>query len=158
MKLSQYEITYLITPMLTEEQRGALCASFDEQITAAEGVIISSAPVLRKTLAYPIKHQNAGFIRALQIEVDPAKIAALQSFLKKSESVMRLTILATPPRVRMSQELIEKHGKRKGKSASNRPEKQLKKSLPDGRETPEKEVTMQDVEKGIEEALTTEVQ
>lgn len=155
MKLGQYEITYLIAPTLTEEQRGALCASFDEQITAAEGVIISSAPVLRKTLAYPIKHQSAAFIRALQIEVDPANIAALQAFLKKSESVMRLTILATPPRARMSQELIEKHGKRKGKSASGRPEKHAHEKIA---EKPEKEVTMQDVEKGIEEALTTEVQ
>ncbi len=157
MKLGQYEITYLITPTLTEEQRGVLCASFDEQITAHEGIIVSSTPVLRKTLAYPIANQSAAFIRALQIEIDPAKIAALQTFLKKSEPVMRLTILATPPRTRMSQELIEKHGKRKGKNAVGRPEKQLKENLPTGRGKQTKEVTMQDVEKGIEEALTTEV-
>lgn len=154
MQQSQYEITYLIDPKLSEDARGALCASFDEQITAAEGVITSAAPVLRKTLAYPIKHQNAAFIRAMQIEVDPAKIADLRSFLKKSESVMRLTILATAPRTRMSQELLEKHSKRKGKAAGNeRPEKQKQTKA----EVPEKEVTMQDVEKGIEEALITEV-
>lgn len=148
MKQSQYEITYLIDSKLSEEARTSLCASFDEQITAAEGSVVSSAPVLRKTLAYPIRHQNAAFLRAMQITVHPEKISALQAFLKKSEGVLRLTILATTPRTRMSQELIEKHGKRKGKSGMSRPEK-FQKGV--------KEVTMQDVEKGIEEALVEEV-
>lgn len=151
MKKSQYEITYLIDSKLSEEARGAFHSSVDEQVTAAEGAIVSSTPALRKTLAYPIKHQNAGFMRTVQIEVDPAKIADIQSFLKKAEGVLRLTILATTPRIRMSQELMEKHGKRKGKMGS-RPEKQQPRS-----EKPVKEVTMQDVEKGIEEALTEEV-
>lgn len=151
MKKSQYEITYLIDSKLSEEARGSFHASVDEQVTAAEGAIISSTPALRKTLAYHIKHQGAAFMRTMQIEVNPAKIADVQSFLKKAEGVLRLTILATAPRVRMSQELIEKHGKRKGKMGS-RPEKQQPKV-----EKPAKEVTMQDVEKGIEEALTEEV-
>ncbi|OGY31376.1 MAG: 30S ribosomal protein S6 [Candidatus Andersenbacteria bacterium RIFCSPHIGHO2_01_FULL_46_36] len=157
MKQGQYEITYLIDSKLSEEARGALCAGFDEQVTAAAGTVVSSAPVLRKTLAYPVKKQSAAFLRVMQIEVDPAKIAELQSFLKKSEGVMRLTLLATPPRTRMSAELIEKHGKRKGKGIAGRPEKYQKESIPVSKEAPAKEVTMQDVEKGIEEALVTEV-
>ena len=55
----------------------------------------------------------------------------------------------------MSQEILEKHGRRTSKDkhrGNGRPEKAEKKDA-----TPEKEVTMQDVEKGIEEALTEEV-
>ncbi len=153
MKQSQYEITYLIDPKLSEEARGALCASFDEQITTEEGNVTASAPVLRKTLAYPIEKQNAAFIRVMAIEVGPEKIDELRNFLKKMEGVMRLTILATPPRTRMSAGLIEKHGKKRGKTSHVRPEKQQKEK----EVKPAKEVTMQDVEKGIEEALVEEV-
>lgn len=157
MKQGQYEITYLIDSKLSEEGRGALCASFDEQVAKAEGSIVSSAPVLRKNLAYPIKRQGAAFLRIMQIEVAPSKIADLQGFLKKAVGVMRLTIIATPPRTRMSQELLEKHAKRKGKPGNSRPEKQPREKVVEKSEKADKEVTMQDVEKGIEEALITEV-
>lgn len=153
MKQGQYEITYLIDPRTSEDARGALCAILDEHITAGGGVVASSTPVLRKMLAYPIKHQHVAFIRTMHIAVDSEKIGALQSFLKKTEGVLRLTVLATPARTRMSQELIEKYSKRKGKPANGRTEKEPRVT----QKKPAKEVTMQDVEKGIEEALVTEV-
>ncbi len=64
---------------------------------------------------------------------------------------MRTTLLATSPRTRISPEIMEKHGKKKGKGGFAKHDKKKDDAKP------AKEVTMQAVEKGIEEALTEEV-
>ncbi len=153
MKQNPYEITYLTHPGLSEEDRGALHASVDELVSGLSGTVIPGAPALRKRLAYKIKKQDSAFMRVMNIELAPAKLADVQDFLKRAEGVMRFTVLATPPRVRMSPELMEKHGRRAGKDTKKQHRKETKEQAP--RE--QKKVTMQDVEKGIEEALTEEV-
>lgn len=154
MKQNPYEITYLIDPKLSEEDRGGLNASVDEIIVGFSGTVLPGAPALRKRLAYKIQKQDSAFMRVISLELDPAKIADVQDFLKRAEGVMRFTILATPARTRMSQELLEKHGRRAGKDAKKQTHKTEERN-----KAPQiqKEVTMQDVEKGIEEALTEEV-
>lgn len=154
MKQNQYEITYLVDATLNEEDRGSLQSSVDELITSLEGSVRASSPTLRKKLAYEIKRKNAGFMRVMNVEVAPEKIADIQDFLKRSAGVMRFTILATPERARATQELLDKYARKGGKGAENK-EVAKKQAKP---EAPAKEVTMKDVEKGIEEALTEEVQ
>jgi ribosomal protein S6 len=153
MKQNQYEITYLIDPKLSEEERGALETSIDELVTKLNGSLSGSTPTLRKKLAYEIKHNNSAFLRIMNIELDPAKLAELQDFLKREPKVLRSTILATSERKRISQEIFEKYSKRNSKDKAGKPEQR---KAPEAA-TPAKEVTMQDVEKGIEEALTEEV-
>ena len=154
MKQNPYEITYLIDPKLSEEERGAFNTSVDELVSGFSGNVLPGAPALRKRLAYKVKKQESAFMRVISLELDPAKIADIRDFLKRAEGVMRFTILATPARTRMSQELLEKHGRRAGKDAK----KQMHK-IEERSKAPQiqKEVTMQDVEKGIEEALTEEI-
>ncbi len=153
MKQNQYEITYLIDPKLSEEDRGAVETSVDELVAKFSGTSSSTTPTLRKKLAYEIKHNNSAFLRVINLELDPAKVADIQDFMKREPKVLRFTILATPERKRISQEILEKYSKRAGKDKQGKPEH---KKTPEVA-APAKEVTMQDVEKGIEEALTEEV-
>lgn len=153
MKQNQYEITYLIDPKLSEEDRGAVETSIEDLITKLEGSLLGSTPTLRKKLAYEILNNNSAFLRVMNLELDPAKIADLQDFMKREPKVLRFTILSTPERKRISQEILEKYSKRAGKDKGGKPES--KKAAEPA--APAKEVTMQDVEKGIEEALTEEV-
>ena len=153
MKQSQYEITYLIDPQLSEDGRAAVETSVDDLVVKFEGSVQASTPTLRKKLAYDIKRNNSAFLRVTNIELDPAKIADIQDFLKREPKVLRFTILATPVRKRISQELFVKYGKRTDKDKSGKPD--YKKTATPA--APVKEATMQDVEKGIEEALTQEV-
>ena len=153
MKQNQYEITYLIDPKLSEEQRGALQTSVDDLVTKLEGSVMGSTPTLRKKLAYEIKHNNSAFFTIMHIDLPPAKLADIQDFLKREAKVLRSTILATPERKRISQELKEKYSKKAGKDKGGKG---------DYKKTPEiaapvKEVTAEAVDKGIEEALTEEV-
>ncbi len=153
MKQSQYEITYLIDPKLSEEERGAVETSTNDLITKLDGSVITSTPTLRKKLAYEIRRNNTAFLRAMHIELDPANIAKIHDFLKREATVLRFTILATQQRPRISKEILDKYDKNADKDKSGK--HGYKK--PEAAAPAQKEVTMKDVEKGIEEALTEEI-
>jgi len=141
--MNEYEITYLTDPQLNEDARGELDAAVDAKLNELAGNVIHASASLRRRLAYPINKTNSAFLRHLQIKLDPAKIAELNLFIKKYKGVIRLTTLATPQRHDVSADIIERS--RKAPVAKGKPKKAAK------------EVTMADVEKGIEEALTEEV-
>lgn len=153
MKQNQYELTYLIDPRTSEEARNSLNSAVDAQITTLSGTITHDAPALRKKLAYKVTKQDSAFMRIMNLEMPTENVLEFTTFLKKSDGVMRLTLLATPARARITPEVLEKHGKKKGKGGFAKHDK--KKDMPQAK--PAKEVTMQAVEKGIEEALTEEV-
>ena len=144
--MNQYEITYLINPNVTEEARDELNAAVDKKIAEFKGSITHSAPTLRRKLAYSIGKTNSAFLRAIHVELDPAHISDIQSMLKKNNGVIRVTILNTPFRKDLDAEFIER-------VQTKNPRKKNVKTAAE----PQKEVTMEDVEKGIEEALTEEV-
>ena len=151
MKQNQYELTYLIDPRTSEEDRTSLNTAIDGQITALEGTIAHQGEALRKRLAYKVSHQDTAFMRIMNIEMPTDKVLEFTTYLKKATGVLRMTLLATPARARITPEVLEKHGKKKGKGGFARHDK--KKDA----EKPAKEVTMKAVEKGIEDALTQEV-
>ena len=153
MKQNQYELTYLIDPRTSEEARTSLNTAVDEKIAEYKGTITQPGDALRKKLAYKVGKQDSAFMRVMNLEMPTEHVLEFTTFLKKSEGVLRLTLLATPARARITPEVMEKHGKKKGKGGFAKHDK--KKDMPISK--PAKEVTMQDVEKGIEDALTEEV-
>lgn len=144
--MNQYEITYLINPKTGEEDREKLNGGFDAKVSEFEGRVVHTSPTLRRNIGYAIQKTRSAFLRSVNIELDPAKIADIQDLLKRDKDVLRFTILNTPQRAEISQEILAKAQQKPGQ----KPKKQ---------ETPKpvKKVTMEDVEKGIEEALTEEV-
>ena len=151
MKQNQYELTYLIDPRTSEDARISLNSAVDEQITALAGTVTHDAPALRKKLAYKVGHQDSAFMRIMNVELPTENVLEFTTFLRKSQGILRNTLLATAQRTRITPEVLEKHGKRAGKGGFAKHDK--KKDVL----KPAKEVTMQDVEKGIEEALTEDV-
>lgn len=152
MKQNQYEITYLIDPKLSEEDRGTLETSVDDLVATFEGSVAVSSPTLRKKLAYDILKNNSAFLRVMNIDLDPAKIADVKDFLKREAKVLRFTILATAQRARITPEVLEKYSKKAGKDKGGKPGYKKAEVA-----APVKEVTAEAVDKGIEEALTEEV-
>ncbi|OGY37357.1 MAG: hypothetical protein A3E36_02935 [Candidatus Andersenbacteria bacterium RIFCSPHIGHO2_12_FULL_45_11b] len=157
MKQNQYELTYLIDPSTSEDARNSLNSAVDEQVTALSGTVSHDSPALRKKLAYKVARQDSAFMRVMNIEMPAEKVLGFMNFLKKSNGILRTTLLATSMRDRITPEVLEKHGKKKGKGgfAKHDKKKDMHPSTGSGQE--KKEVTMQAVEKGIEEALTEEV-
>lgn len=150
--MSDYEITYIATPTLDETARGALDADVDAKIADLKGSIGYHSPNLRRRLAYAIEKQGNAFVRTVQIELDPSRIATIHQLLKKNSGILRFSILQTSRREEANQEIIDRYSRRKDTKAPTR--------KPMGQTAAPKEakeVTMQDVEKGIEEALHEEI-
>lgn len=142
---TEYEITYLTDPQLTQEQRGELDASIDEQVGEVAGQIIKTTPTLKRRLMYPIDKKMAGFSRTLQIALESDKIEPLKNSLTKKAGVMRVLVLATSARPEVASDVFTQAALAAAERASGKVKK------------PDKPVTMEAVEKGIEEALKEEV-
>lgn len=144
--MSEYEITYITNPQLPEEARGQLDAAIDAQISELGGLINSNAPHIRRRLAYPLSKQTSAFLRLIQIELPAEQVSSLRLWLKKQAGVLRTTILQTAARQAVSADILEPAFT---KTTTGKPAKTVAK--------PARAVTMEDVEKGIEEALMEEV-
>lgn len=141
----EYEITYLVDPSLDDEKRGELDASIDAEITKLGGAIAQSNPHARRRLHYPIHKQMVASLRTVNIQVDPSQMGALRVFLKKEPGILRSTLIETPPRLEITPEMLFKA-----------PSQEIK-AKEDEAARPSKPVTIEEVEKGIEEALKEEV-
>jgi len=141
--MNEYEITYIINTKAGEEGRDSLNAEVEKKIADMEGKIEHASAALREQLAFPIQDQPAGFIRVMNIALDPAAISKLDLFFKKNKHILRYMILSTPRREELPGDLLQKLHEESGKSRSAKKE--------------DKEVSMQDVEKGIEDALSEDV-
>jgi len=146
--MNQYEITYLVNPKTQETAREKLNQGVDTKISDLEGKLAHSSPTLRKNLGYAIQEERVAFVRTLQVELDPSKISDVQDMLKREKSILRFTILNTPKRQDAGTEILEKAQQKPGKEKMEKKEVEKK---------PAKKVTMEDVEKGIEDALSEEV-
>lgn len=139
--VTEYELTYVTNPQFNEEQRAELDGAVDSDIQQRSGQISHSTPNLRRRLFYPIQKNQAAFLRTVQLQLEPAQLADLRKTIKKIPGVLRLTLLRTPPRAEVSMETLLPTSPERAADAAK----------------PTKKVTMQEVEKKIEEALQEEV-
>lgn len=145
--MNEYEITYIISTKAGEEGRDAVNAEVEKKIADMEGKVEHASAALREQLAYPVHGNTAGFVRVVNITLDPSEAAKLNTFFKKHKDVLRYTILSTPRREALPGDLLQKLSDETNKARDAKRAEAAE----------EKEVTMQDVEKGIEEALSEDI-
>lgn len=148
--MSEYEITYVSNGTVAEEARVQLDAEVDDKIRALEGVINHASAHTPRRLFYPVKKQRSAGLRSLHVELASDKIEELQTFLKKHASILRAAILQTSHRPEVPQNIVEQLRGSRSRTATPVAKKAV-------RLTPAKPVTEEDVEKGIEKALSEEV-
>lgn len=140
-----YEITYLIDPGIDESGRDKLDAAIDKLITDKKGAILQTSPTLRRKLAYPVDDKHSVFLRTLHFEVDPTHTPELETTIRKTEGVLRFTLLRSPVRQDLAKDPLKEAREQKQQKKESRQRKA------------QKQVSMEDVEAGIEKALTEEV-
>lgn len=140
--MTEYELSYISSPSLDEQARNELDTAITDQIDALKGTIDHDEPSSRRRLGYLVQKHPLGFLRTLQIQLDPAAINQLRDQIKKHKSVLRLNILQTPRRQAVTPEMLEVAPKQPKESTEAKPAK---------------EMTMEEVEEKIEEALEEEV-
>ena len=142
----EYEITYTLDSRLEEVQRDELNAAIDRTISEQQGSISTNSDTTRRKLAYPIKKQRMGFLRAIQAQLPPEAVQPLRHAIVRLDGVLRLTIIQSPPRPDVTSAIfdtIKQQAEPKAAAAA------AKKAAP--------ALTTEEVEAKIEEALDEEV-
>ncbi len=149
--MNEYEISYLADPQLDEQEKIKLDENIDSKIANLKGNITYSSPASaltnRRRLHYAIDKKRVAWLRTIQIELDPAKIEKLRTILKKTDKVLRTSILNTPRRQEIPITVIDSLNNKKGDTTK---EKTTSKKS-------DKKVSDKEISKKIDEALEEEV-
>jgi small subunit ribosomal protein S6 len=108
---SRYEIGFIITPEVNEEEVKKIIESITGTITKAKGVIENLDEWGRKKLAFPIQKNLEGYYVFVQTEVDGAVIATLERRLKQMEKVLRFITLRLDDKLKKSNKLTKRWAK-----------------------------------------------
>ncbi len=103
-----YELAFLLSPELTEEDVAAKVKEIKELILTAEGEITNTLEPRRQRLAYPINKLSQGSLGTLIFALEPAKVKDIVNKVKQTPGVLRELLvvyekpsdLAPPPRRR----------------------------------------------------------
>lgn len=108
---SRYEIGFIITPEVNEEEVKKIIESITGTITKAKGVIENLDEWGRKKLAFPIQKNLEGYYVFVQTEVDGSVIATLERRLKQMEKVLRFITLRLDDKLKKSNKLTKRWAK-----------------------------------------------
>jgi small subunit ribosomal protein S6 len=108
---SRYEIGFIVTPEVNEEEVKKIIESITGTITKAKGVIENLDEWGRKKLAFPIQKNLEGYYVFIQTEVDGSVIATLERRLKQMEKVLRFITLRLDDKLKKSNKLTKRWAK-----------------------------------------------
>jgi len=94
--MKYYELTYLISPDLSEEEIRTLQEKINALIQAEGGVLSEVNSPVRKTLAYPVKKKWTTYLNTLSFQLDPERLESLKKKLKAESEILRYLILTKP--------------------------------------------------------------
>ncbi|MFH1462117.1 MAG: 30S ribosomal protein S6 [bacterium] len=138
--MKNYELTYLITPDLAEEQVKEFQNKVVSFVQQEEGSLVGEGSFLRKKLAYPIKKRTQAYLAVLNFQLNPEKVANLEKNLKSEKQILRYLIII----------------KKKIKAGQKAPRTPLlhKKPLVSKIKKPEeKKIELKEIEKKLDEIL-----
>ncbi|MFQ6049710.1 MAG: 30S ribosomal protein S6, partial [Candidatus Paceibacterales bacterium] len=130
MKL--YELTYLISPQLSEKDLKDAQERMNSLIQEEGGILNEVNLPTKKRLAYPVKKEKEAFGATLSFNLKPEKLKNLVKNLKSEVQILRYLIL-TKPHIKE----ISGRGKRLAKKPKLR----------------KKKVELKEIEKKLEEIL-----
>lgn len=95
--MKHYELTYLISSELSEEEAKTFQDKVASLIQEEGGLLDEKNVILRKKLAYLIKKQTQAFLSTLTFQIEPKKLPPLEKKLKLENQILRYLILIKPP-------------------------------------------------------------
>jgi len=95
-KMKLYELTYLISPDLSEGELKTLQEKINSFIQEEGGTLAEingELTPIRKRVAYPIKRRDEIYLTTLSFHLEPEKFASLEKKLKSESQILRYLIL-----------------------------------------------------------------
>ena len=90
--MKSYELTYLISLDLSEQEIKELSDKVGSFIQQEEGKIEKSAKTSKRRLGYPIREKLEVFLISLDFSLNPEKLIILEKNLKSENQILRYII------------------------------------------------------------------
>lgn len=88
-----YELTFIVHPDLTEDERNQVVERVEGWIAAEDGEIIEASDWGRRRLEYPIQKQLEGYYTFMLVRLQPSVIAELERNMKIAEDILRFLVV-----------------------------------------------------------------
>lgn len=105
---SRYEIGFIVTPEVSEDEVKKITESITATITKADGVIENLDEWGRKKMAFPIQKHLEGYYVFVLAEVDGSVVATLERRMKQMEKVLRFITLRLDDKLKKSNKLTKR--------------------------------------------------
>ncbi|MCX6813689.1 MAG: 30S ribosomal protein S6 [Candidatus Azambacteria bacterium] len=87
------EMSYLLTPDISEDKIDSEVAELKNIITENGGDIVQTNPLEKKRLAYPVKKQNQAYFGVVYFNIDKDELDKIKKILALHKKVIRFLIL-----------------------------------------------------------------
>jgi len=93
--MKHYELTYLISPELSEEKVASLSKEISSLIQEKQGILENTGIILKKQLAYIIKKKTTAYLASLNFQLKPEELKELKKQVESNSKILRYLILTT---------------------------------------------------------------
>ncbi len=90
--MKTYEMLYVLDAAISDEDKEAFVAKFENIVTAGGGTVVSTDKWGAKKLSYPIKYKADGWYAVMTFESDAAVVKELDRIAGLSAEVLRRMI------------------------------------------------------------------
>jgi len=87
--MNQYETTFIVTPVLNDEDVKKTVKEYTDFLSSNGAVIVEQDHWGLKQLAYPIKKKTTGIYHHVEFTAETSLIDKLELSLRRDESIMR---------------------------------------------------------------------
>lgn len=91
--MTNYEVLYVISPSLSDEEREAVISKFKAMVENAKGTVSGIDKWGMKALAYPIKFKKEGYYVLMTYSCDSATSTAMGKLMLITEPILRHIIV-----------------------------------------------------------------
>jgi len=96
--MKNYEITYLISSEIAEEEIQRAQSQLVSSIQGEGGLLLEEKTPFRKKLAYPVKKQSQAYLGFLVFQLEPEKLKNLEKKIKEINQILRYLLLIKLPK------------------------------------------------------------
>lgn len=88
--MQQYEVTFIVDPVLSKEEIGATAKTYEEQLKELGATIVHVDEMGLRQLAYPIRRRTSGVYYCVEFQITGSEgISNLELSFRRDERVLR---------------------------------------------------------------------
>ena len=88
--MQQYEVTFIVDPVLSKEEIGATAKTYEDQLKELGATIVHVDGMGLRQLAYPIKRRTSGVYYCIEFQITGSEgISNLELSFRRDERVLR---------------------------------------------------------------------